>query len=253
MASTFAYTALDPAGLPHKGELSGESKESITDELKARGLRVMSLDEHKSGMKMEIKLLPKRVKPTELTVMSRQLATMISSGMTLLRAFYVLEEQVENDKLRGTISLVRQDIESGLSFSEALEKHPKIFGPLYVAMVRAGEAGGVLEQSLDRTADQLEKDDSLRRQVKGAMTYPAVVLSFALITLLALIAFIVPVFVGIFKDFGGKLPLITQITVNMSNLVTGQWYLLLGGAIGSVVGVKKWKKSAWGRPRWRPP
>ena len=91
--------------------------------------------------------------------MTRQLATMVSSGMTLLRAFYVLEDQVENPKLKDTLSAVREDIEAGLNFSDALEKHPKVFGPLYVAMVRAGEAGGVLEESLDRTADQLEKDD----------------------------------------------------------------------------------------------
>ena len=128
--------------------------------------------------------------------MTRQLATMVSSGMTLLRAFYVLEDQVENDKFKEVLGSVREDIESGLNFSDALDKHPKVFGPLYVAMIRAGEAGGVLEQSLDRTADQLEKDDELRRQVKGAMAYPAVVLTFALGTLLALIAFIVPVFVG---------------------------------------------------------
>jgi type IV pilus assembly protein PilC len=250
MASTFAYTALDASGLPHKGELSGESKQSITEELKSRGLRVMSLDEKKSGMNMDIKLLPKRVKPTELTVMSRQLATMISSGMTLLRAFYVLEDQVENDKLRETVAQVREDIESGLSFSEALEKHPKVFGPLYVAMVRAGEAGGVLEQSLDRVADQLEKDDALRRQVKAAMAYPAVVLCFALCVLLGLIAFIVPVFVKIFEDFGGDLPMITKITVAASNMVTGRWYILLALAVGSVVGFKKWKSSSWGRPQW---
>jgi type IV pilus assembly protein PilC len=250
MASTFSYTALDPSGIPQKGELSGESKQSITEELKSRGLRVMSLDEKKSGMNMDIKLMPKRVKPNELTVMSRQLATMISSGMTLLRAFYVLEDQVENDKLRETVSAVRQDIESGLSFSEALEKHPKVFGPLYVAMVRAGEAGGVLEQSLDRVADQLEKDDALRRQVKAAMAYPAVVLCFALCVLLGLIAFIVPVFVKIFEDFGGDLPMITKITVAASNMVTGRWYILLALAVGSVVGFKKWKSSDWGRPQW---
>jgi type IV pilus assembly protein PilC len=249
MASTFAYTALDASGMPQKGELSGESKHSITEELKARGLRVMSLDEKKSGMNMEIKLM-QRVKPAELTVLSRQLATMISSGMTLLRAFYVLEDQVENDKLRETVSQVRQDIESGLSFSEALEKHPKVFGPLYVAMVRAGEAGGVLEQSLDRVADQLEKDDALRRQVKAAMAYPAVVLIFALCVLLGLIAFIVPVFVKIFEDFGGDLPMITKITVAASNMVTGRWYILLALAVGGVVGFKKWKSSDWGRPQW---
>jgi type IV pilus assembly protein PilC len=123
----------------------------------------MDLVEKKTGLKMELSLGPKKVKAQELTVMTRQLATMISSGMTLLRTFYVLEEQVENKKLKETLSAVREDIESGLSFSEALAKHPKVFNPLYVAMVRAGESGGVLEDSLERISDQLEKDDSLRR------------------------------------------------------------------------------------------
>jgi type IV pilus assembly protein PilC len=199
---------------------------------------------------MELSLGPKRVKAAELTVMTRQLATMISSGMTLLRAFYVLEDQLENKMLKETVGKVREDIESGIAFSEALARHPKIFSPLYVAMVRAGETGGVLEASLDRVADQLEKDDALRRQVKSAMAYPSVVLAFALCVLLGLIAFIVPVFVGVFKDFGGDLPLITKFTVNMSKLVTGQWYLLLGGTVGLVVGFKKWRKSSWGRPQW---
>jgi type IV pilus assembly protein PilC len=249
-APTFTYKAVDGAGLPQDGELSGISHKAVMEELRNRGLQVMRLDEKKSGMSMNISLLPKRVKAAELTVMTRQLSTMVSSGMTLLRSFYVLEDQVENPKLKDTLSAVREDIESGLNFSDALERHPKVFGPLYVAMVRAGEAGGVLEEALDRTADQLEKDDSLRRQVKGAMAYPAVVLTFAGGTLLALIAFIVPVFVGIFKDFGGKLPFITQITVDASNVVTGYWYLLLAGSIGIVVGFRKWKKSSWGRPQW---
>src|SRR6185295_17119928 len=143
--------------------------------------------------------------------------------------------------LRETISGVREYIEAGLSFSDALERHPKVFNPLYVAMVRAGEAGGVLEDSLERIADQLEKDDSLRRQVKSAMAYPTVVLSFALIVLIAMIAFIVPVFVGVFKDFGGQLPLITRFTVGLSDLVTGSWYILIALAIGGFVGFRKWK------------
>src|SRR5689334_1962573 len=117
-------------------------------------------------------------------------------------------------------------------------------------MVRAGEMGGVLEQSLDRISDQLEKDDALRRQVKSAMAYPTVVLSFAFCVLIGLIAFIVPVFVGVFKEFGGKLPLITQITVNASHLVTGRWYVLIILGVGLVVGFRKWRKSEWGRPQW---
>jgi type IV pilus assembly protein PilC len=249
-AMQFAYKAVDGAGLPQEGVISGASQSAVMEELKNKGLQVMRLDEKKSGVNIELSLLPKRVKAAELTVMTRQLATMVSSGMTLLRAFYVLEDQVENPKLKEVLGGVREDIESGMNFSDALEQHSKTFGPLYVAMIRAGEAGGVLEQALERTADQLEKDDNLRRQVKGAMAYPAVVLTFALGTLLALIAFIVPVFVGIFKDFGGKLPLITQFTVNLSNLVTHQWYILLAVSIGSVVAFRKWKKSSWGRPQW---
>ncbi len=203
--ATFAFKAVDLAGLPQSGQVDGVSRQSVTEDLKGRGLRVMALEEKKSGLKMDISLGPKRVKPAELTVMTRQLATMISSGMTLLRTFYVLEDQITNTKLRDTISGVREDIESGSNFSDALAKHPKVFSPLYVAMVRAGEAGGVLEESLDRVADQLEKDDALRRQVKAAMAYPTVVLVFALLVLLGLIAFIVPVFVNVFKDFGGEL------------------------------------------------
>ena len=248
--ATFSFKAVDLAGSPQTGVLDGVSRQAVTEELKGRGLRVMALEEKKSGLQMEISLGPKRVKAQELTVMTRQLATMISSGMTLLRTFYVLEDQIENQKLRETVAAVREDIESGANFSDALEKHPKVFSPLYVAMVRAGEAGGVLEESLDRVADQLEKDDALRRQVKSAMAYPTVVLVFALCVLLGLIAFIVPVFVNVFKDFGGELPMITKLTVNASKIVTGQWYLLLAAGVGSVVGFKKWKSSSWGRPQW---
>lgn len=248
--ATFAFKAVDLAGMPQAGVLDGVSRQAVTEELKGRGLRVMALEEKKSGLQMELSLGPKRVKAQELTVMTRQLATMISSGMTLLRTFYVLEDQIENPKLRDTIAAVREDIESGSNFSDALEKHPKVFNPLYVAMVRAGEAGGVLEESLDRVADQLEKDDALRRQVKSAMAYPTVVLAFALIVLLGLIAFIVPVFVNVFKDFGGELPMITKVTVSASKFVTGQWYILIAATVAGVVGFKKWKASPWGRAQW---
>jgi type IV pilus assembly protein PilC len=248
--ASFAFKAVDLSGIPQSGLIDGADKQAVTTELKGRGLKVMALEEKKSGLKMELRLGPKRVKASELTVMSRQLATMISSGMTLLRAFYVLEEQIENQMLRETVGAVREDIEAGLNFSDALERHPKVFNPLYVAMVRSGETGGVLEEALERISDQLEKDDSLRRQVKSAMAYPVVVFSFAMLVLIGMIAFIVPVFVGVFKDFGGELPLITKFTVSLSNVVTGQWYILVAVAIGSFVGFRKWKSSSWGRPQW---
>ena len=246
---TFAYKAVDASGLPAAGELSGASRSAVTQELKSRGLIVMDMKEKRSTANLEIRLL-KRVRPTELTVMTRQLSTMVSSGMTLLRAFHVLEDQIENKTLNEAIVSVRADIESGVALSDALEKHPKIFNPLYIAMVSAGETGGVLEESLMRVADQLEKDDSLRRQVKSAMVYPAIVLTFALGVLIALIAFIVPVFVNVFKDFGGELPAITKLTVGMSNAVTGQWYLLIAGTVGTVLGFRYWKRSPSGRKQW---
>ncbi len=248
-AASFTYKAVDASGIPSTGEIVGQTKDAVVAELKAKGLTVMDLKEKKTGFQMEINLV-KRVKAAELTIMTRQLATMISSGMTLLRTFYVLEEQIENKLLRETVGAVREDIEAGISFSDALAKHPKIFSPLYVAMVKAGEAGGVLEESLERVSDQLEKDDSLRRQVKSAMAYPTVVMTFALCVLVGLIAFIVPVFVGVFKDFGGELPAITKFTVAMSHAVTSQWYIFIAVGIGGFVGFKKWRKSSWGRPQW---
>jgi type IV pilus assembly protein PilC len=247
-AAVFTYKAVDGAGVPSKGQVKGTSKDAVTEELKAQGLKVMELAEKKSVLQADLSF--GRIKPAELTVMTRQLATMITSGMTLLRAFYVLEDQLENKKLKETVGAVREDIESGLAFSDALAKHPKVFSPLYVAMVRAGETGGVLEASLDRISDQLEKDDELRRQVKGAMAYPIVVLSFALCVLIGLIAFIVPVFVKVFADFGGELPMITKVTVQMSKMVTGQWYILIALAIAGPIAFKKWRKSPGGRKQW---
>ena len=248
-AAVWTYKAVDGTGIPSKGELKGASVEAVKEQLTAQGLKVMELKEKKGALQADLTLF-QRIKASELTVMTRQLATMITSGMTLLRAFYVLEDQLENKKLRETVGAVREDIESGLAFSDALAKHPKVFSPLYVAMVRAGEMGGVLEASLDRISDQLEKDDQLRRQVKGAMAYPAVVLSFALMVLIGLIAFIVPVFVKVFKDFGGDLPAITKFTVALSNLVTHHWYFLIAAAIGGPIAFKKWRTSKAGRPQW---
>jgi type IV pilus assembly protein PilC len=248
-ALTYSYKAVDGAGVPSKGEIKGNSKDAVTLLLRDQGLRAMEVVQKKSSFNAEITLI-KRVKAVELTIMTRQLATMISSGMTLLRAFYVLEDQIDAKLLKETVGEVREQIESGLAFSEALAKHPKVFSPLYIAMIRAGEMGGVLEEALMRVADQLEKDDALRRQVKGAMAYPIVVLTFALCVLFGLIAFIVPVFVKVFADFGGSLPLITRFTVELSHLVTSRWYLIIGLFVAGPIAFKKWRSSSWGRPQW---
>jgi type IV pilus assembly protein PilC len=247
--STFVFKAMDLTGAKATGEVDADSKQVVADQLKARGLIVIEIAD-KGGSK-EIKLpFANRVKTNDLTIMTRQLATMVSSGMTILRALYVLESQTESDGLAAVIVDVRKDVEAGLPLSDALERHSKVFSPIFVAMVRAGETGGVLEESLLRVADQLEKDEALRRQIKSAMVYPTVVLTFAVLVLLGLVTFIVPVFVGIFKQFGGDLPAMTKFTVALSNLVKSYWWLLFAGFIGTMVGFKKWRRSDAGRPIW---
>src|SRR5215207_3421442 len=249
--STFTFKALDLSGVSTRGEVEAENKQHVASQLRAKGLIVVDIEEKKGSSDVgDIMARFKRVKAPELTVATRQLSTMISSGMSLLRALYVLEEQVENDKFKEALSQVRQDVEAGISFADALARHPKIFNDLYVAMVAAGETGGILEETLKRVADQLEKDDSLRRQVKAAMMYPSLIGGFALCVLIALVVFLVPVFEKIFKDFGGDLPAITKFTVAMSNILTGQWYLVIAFVAGVVFAFKKWKASEKGREQW---
>jgi type IV pilus assembly protein PilC len=249
--STFTFKALDLSGVSTRGEVEAENKQHVASQLRAKGLIVVDIEQKKgSGDVGDIMARFKRVKSQELTIATRQLSTMISSGMSLLRSLYVLEEQVENDKLQEALQQVRMDVEAGISFAEALARHPKIFNELYVAMVAAGETGGILEETLKRVADQLEKDDSLRRQVKAAMMYPALIGGFAVTVLIALVVFLVPVFEKIFKDFGGELPAITKFTVMLSHLFLHQWYVVIGGVAGTVFAFKKWKATTRGREQW---
>ncbi|HEY4823731.1 MAG TPA: type II secretion system F family protein [Solirubrobacteraceae bacterium] len=247
--STYVFKAMDLAGVKARGELEADSKQAVSDQLKQRGLIVLEIADKHASREIE---LPgqKRVNASELAVFSRQLATMITSGMSILRALYVLEWQTENKFLKETIVAVRKDVEAGLSLSDSLARHPKVFNPLFVAMAQAGEAGGVLEDALLRVADQLEKDASLRRQIRSAMVYPALVIIFAVGVMMALVAFLVPVFEGVFKQFGGELPSITKVSVFLSHAVTGYWWLIFLLTAGVIVSFLKWKKSSWGRPQW---
>jgi type IV pilus assembly protein PilC len=246
---TYVFKAMDVAGIPARGEVDAVSKQDVADQLKQRGLIVLDIASKYRSRELNIELFS-RVKPDELAIATRQLSTMVSSGMTILRSLHVLEAQSDNKLLKETLAAVRGDVEAGLLLSDALERHPKVFGPLYVAMVRAGEAGGVLEMSLLRTADQLEKDASLRRQVRSAMIYPTLIISFAILVMLALVAFLIPVFESVFKQFGGHLPKLTQFMVGMSHLIRHQWYLVIGVVVISVTAFVKWKKTKAGRAQW---
>jgi type IV pilus assembly protein PilC len=247
--STYVFKALDVAGGKARGEVEAESKQAVSDQLKSRGLIVLDITDKSNSKEIELAFM-KRVKATELAIFARQLSTMISSGMSILRALYVLEEQTESKFLKETIIAVRKDVEAGLSLSDAMARHPKVFNPLFIAMTQAGETGGVLEDALVRVADQLQKDAGLRRQIKSAMIYPTLVIIFAVGVMMALVGFLVPVFVGVFQQFGGQLPKLTQFSVFLSKMVTGYWwlmFLLTGLAMFTFV---KWKNTTWGRKQW---
>jgi type IV pilus assembly protein PilC len=247
--STYAFKAIDLTGARAAGEVEADSKQAVSDQLKQRGLIVLDIVDKSFSREIEFNFL-KGVKASELAIFSRQLATMIVSGMSILRSLYVLEEQTENEFLKETIVAVRKDVEAGLSLSDSMARHPKVFNPLFVAMTQAGETGGVLEDALLRVADQLQKDASLRRQIRSAMVYPILVIVFALGVMMALVAFLVPVFEGVFKQFGGTLPKITQVSVFLSHAVIGYWWLIFGGWAAVIFGFLRWKKSSWGRPQW---
>jgi type IV pilus assembly protein PilC len=248
--ATYAFKAVDLSGLPVRGEVEADSKQVVSHQLRERGLIVLDIIEQGNVLSKDPFERFHKVKGGDLTVMTRQLATMVSSGMSLLRSFYVLEEQTESKKLKQILGEIRRDIEAGLSLSAALQKHPTVFNDLYVAMASTGEAAGMLDDALARVADQLEKHDSLRRQIRAAMAYPILLTSFALAILLALVAFLIPVFEKVFKDFGGDLPAITKFSVFLSHFVTGRWYLLIGIVGGSVFGFRRWKRSATGHKQW---
>src|SRR5215218_6261555 len=248
--ATYAFKALDLSGTPTKGEMDAGDKQAVAAQLRSKGLIVVDIEEQTPASAGDLLAGFKKVKADDLVIATRQLSTMVNSGMSLLRSLYVIEEQTENEKLRDIWIEVRKDVEAGLALSDALGKHPDVFNDLYVAMVQAGESGGILDSTLIRVAEQLEKDAALRRQIKAAMIYPAMIGGFAFVVLFALVAFLVPVFETIFKDFGGELPAITKFTVWLSHMFTQRFYVLFGGIAGVVWAFKTWKRTERGQMQW---
>ena len=255
---TFAFRAVDLAGVPAHGKLEAGSKAQVTEQLRQRGLIVLDVAEQRESLKLESVFQRfKSVNLRNLSVFSRQFATLIAAGMPMLRSLYTLEEQTEDEMLKAAVKGVREDVEAGSSVARAMEAQPGVFDPLYRSMVYAGEGSGRLEDALDRIAFQLEKLDALRRQVKSALMYPAVVFGLALVVMVVVVAFIVPVFVGIFEEIASEnpgtpkeLPLMTQIVVGISDLITGRWYILLPLVIFGIYAFLRWKKSESGRLQW---
>lgn len=256
--ATFAFRAVDLSGVASRGEIEAANKAQVTEQLRQRGLIVLDVTEKHEAFKLEqIFQRFKSVKVRSLAIFARQFATLIASGMPMLRSLHTLEEQTEDEMMRKAIASLRQDVEAGSSLAQAMESQPGVFDPLFRAMVRAGESSGRLEDALERTASQLERLDALRRQVKSALSYPAIVFAFAILAMMAVVAFIVPVFVGIFEEMAAEtpgmsaeLPLPTQITVSISDFITGRWYLLFPMIGLAAYGFVRWKKTDTGRRQW---
>jgi type IV pilus assembly protein PilC len=250
-AGTYSYRAVDGLGVAVQGAVEAGTEAAVIEQLHGRGLTVLEVKSSARSSFLTANLSDfQRVKGRDLAVMTRQLSTMVDSGLAILAALHVLEEQTEVVKLKTALTSVRQDVEAGASLSDAMACHPKIFSDVYVAMVRAGETGGFLEDSLQRVADQLESDEALRREVRSAMVYPAAVMCFAGAVLAVMLTFIVPVFAKIFKDQGAKLPKLTQVTMSLSDALRHYPYAFVGGIVLLVYVFRRWKRSERGREQW---
>ena len=252
-ASTFEYRARDRSGGVHAGEMDGSSAATIAKTLRDKGFVPLRIKEKQaSALQRELKIpgFSGRVKAKEIAVFSRQLATMVNSGLTLVRALSILEEQTENGELSRIVGEVRSLVEQGSSLSASLEKHPKIFGHLYVSMIRAGEVGGALDETLMRLADTLEAGVRLRSKVKSAMAYPVVVLALIVGIVMAMLVFVVPIFKNMYDELGGTLPLPTQTLINVSGLMTRFWWLGILTLGGSIYGFRRWIAAEEGRRAW---
>jgi type IV pilus assembly protein PilC len=256
--STFAFRAVDLAGVPSRGEVDADSKGQVTEQLRERGLIVLDVSEKNEAFRLEQVFDRFRgVKARDMAIFARQFATLIDSGMPMLRSLHTMEDQTEDQRLRDAITGIRQDVEAGSALADAMERRPQIFDPMFRAMVRSGEASGRLDEALDRVAHQLEKLDALKRQIRSAMMYPAFVFVLAVVILLVVVAFIVPVFAGIFQEISSEtpgessqLPLLTRMTMGCSKVVTGYWFIWIPALVGLAVGFFQWKKTEWGRPQW---
>jgi type IV pilus assembly protein PilC len=248
--AAFAYSAINAQGLELTGELYAPDLDAATEQLRSRGLLPRNLTEVRGGVADGAGKGMKKVKAKSLQIFSRQFATLIESGISIVQALVVLEQQTADKNLAAVVAEVRSDVESGVILSKALARHGRVFNRLYIAMVEAGEASGTLDLVLDRVAVQIEKEAAIKRRVKGAMIYPTLVLCFATLVLMGMLMFLVPIFVKIFKDLGGDLPTLTQYIVNVSNLLKGYWFIIFPLIGGSIYGLMRAKQTEQGRQVW---
>jgi type IV pilus assembly protein PilC len=245
MPDTYAYKVRDRGGNLISGTLVADSEGLVLQRLREQGLTPLEVGKQSRGLNIE--LTKKKVKLKELSVFSRQFATMVNSGLPILRALAILADQTSNAELAKALSACRVDIEQGSSLSAALQEHPKIFNDLYVSMVKSGETGGSLDSVLLRLADMIENEVKLRGKIKAAMTYPIAVVALVSLILTAMLLFVVPQFKSIYAQLGGSLPLPTRVLLMVSDVFKKFWYIVLLGLFVGRFFFRRWKATPAGR------
>jgi type IV pilus assembly protein PilC len=247
--ASFTYQARNVAGEVVGGDIEALDQQAAATQLMDRGLMVVSLRAG-AARKAVRKRYQGSVKAQDLVVFTRQLATMMDAGLPLVQSLTALEEQTDNKTFKPVLRNITERVEQGQAFSEALGEHPRVFTRLYVSMVEAGETGGLIAEILDRLASYLESTSRLKKKVKSAMTYPVIVCFIATSIALFLIMKVIPIFAGIYKDFGAQLPTPTQILINISNIIRSYFLLTLGAAAAAIFGFFKLKRTKRGAAIW---
>lgn len=245
--ATFVWTGKTRQGTVRRGEMAGKSQEEVSANLRRQNITVTSV-QTKSGGWTSI-TIGGSVKDKDIVVFTRQFATMIDAGLPLVQCLEILANQSDNKLLAKAIGEVRMDVEAGSTYADALRKHPKIFDDLYVNMVAAGETGGILDTILNRLAKHMEKSMKLKKQIKSAMVYPGTIVSVAVIVIVVLMVFVIPIFSKMFDDFGKALPSLTQMVIDMSYFMQRNFLYILGGVGAVVFLMKRWYKTSGGRRR----
>jgi len=246
--ATFAYKVRDRSGKIFTGNMEGENRISVVSRLREMDYFITSIGEKKKNILFSKQLnLFQSIKLRDLTIFYRQFATMVNAGLTLVNSLDILTEQVENKALANNIKAVKSDVEAGSTLADAMAKFPQVFSELYLSMVRAGEVGGVLDEILNKIADLMEKEFALRQKVKSAMAYPSFVAGAAVIMSIFMLAFILPQFVGVFQQFGGELPALTQFFVTLTILFNRYWYLFFMVFAGLVAAFLAYERTSSGK------
>ena len=247
MSESYPYKVRDKSGNLVTGTLVADNERLVLERLREMGYTPLEVGKEKKGLNFEINLKAQKIKLKEVAIFSRQFATMVNSGLPILRALSILSDQVSNKELAKTLTLVRNDVEQGSSLSVAMAKFPKAFNDLYIAMVKSGETGGMLDDVLLRLADVLEREVHLRQKIKSAMTYPVAVVALVVLIMSAMLLFVVPQFKTIYTQLGGTLPLPTRVLLMASDAVKKYWWLLIMLTFVFVFLFKRYKKTESGR------